>query len=96
MEALHTAINGVSQELPREAFTSLLAEAGIAYGAINSVAALAGHSGLNRIRVSTTKGTEITMAAPPIRKSIDAGHGLSSPPKLGQHTESVFGEFGDL
>ena len=58
--------------------------------------ALAEHSGLNRIRASTSKGTEVTMAAPPIRKSIDAGHGLSSPPKLGQHTESVFGEFGDL
>lgn len=96
VEALHAAINCVSQELPREAFTGLLVEAGIAYGAINSVAALAEHSGLNRIRASTSKGTEVTMAAPPIRKSIDAGHGLSSPPKLGQHTESVFDEFGDL
>ena len=94
VEALHDIIGSVSSALSRKAFTTRLANADIAYGSINSVAALAGHAGLNRVRVATTKGTEVTMAAPPIIRSIDTDNSLPPPPKLGQHTKSVLGEFG--
>ena len=94
VEALHDIIGSISRALSRESFTARLANADIAYGSINSVAALAEHAGLNRVSVATTKGTEVTMAAPPIHRSIDANDSLPPPPKLGQHTRSVFGEFG--
>ncbi len=94
MDALHKIIGGVTEGLSRDEFIQALSEAGIAYGAVNSVAALAEHPGLNRVRVATTKGTEVTMAAPPIRRSINASESLPPPPTLGQHTERVFDEFG--
>lgn len=93
VEALHDIIASVSASLSRQAFTGLLAEADIAYGSINSVSALADHAGLDRVRVKTTKGTEVTMAAPPINRSIDSKEVLPAPPKLGQNTASIFEEF---
>jgi len=96
VDALHDIIGGVAGTLSRVEFTELLAEADIAYGSVNSVAALSEHSGLSRVRVETSVGTEVTMAAPPIHRSIDANVGLPPPPKLGQHTESVFSEFSSV
>ncbi|MEM8579620.1 MAG: CaiB/BaiF CoA-transferase family protein [Pseudomonadota bacterium] len=94
VDALHAIIGGVAEGMSRDTFIGHLADADIAYGAVNSVAALADHPGLNRVRVATTKGSEVTMAAPPIHRSIDADDSLPPPPTLGQHTEGVFDEFG--
>lgn len=94
VEALHGIIGSVSRALSRKEFTTRLANADIAYGSINSVAALADHAGLNRVRVATTKGTEVSIAAPPIIRSIDTDNSLPPPPKLGQHTKDVSVEFG--
>ena len=94
IEALHETINNTSNKLSVSEFTNLLKEADIAYGSVNSVSALSDHIGLNLVNVKTTKGDEVTMAAPPINRTIDTVKSLPSPPKLGEHTSKVFKEFG--
>ncbi|MEM8843313.1 MAG: CaiB/BaiF CoA-transferase family protein [Pseudomonadota bacterium] len=95
MSALHQIIGRATAALSRAEFTALLSQADIAYGSINSVAQLAEHPGLNRVKVATTRGSEVTMAASPIRRSIDADAKRPAPPTIGQHTDSIFAEFGD-
>ena len=94
IEALHETINNTSNQLSVSEFTNLLKEADIAYGSVNSVSALSDHIGLNLVNVKTTKGDDVTMAAPPINRTIDTVKSLPSPPKLGEHTSKVFKEFG--
>ena len=93
VEALHKTINNTSNQLSASEFTSLLTEADIAFGSVNSISALSNHIGLNLINVKTTKGDEVTMAAPPINRTIDTSKSLPSPPKLGEHTAKIFKEF---
>ena len=93
VETLHKTINNTSNQLSVSEFTTLLTEADIAFGSVNSVSALSDHIGLNLINVKTTKGDEVTMAAPPINRTIDTNTGLASPPKLGEHTAKIFKEF---
>ena len=93
VEALHKVINGTSNHLSVSEFTGLLTEADIAFGSVNSVSALSNHIGLNLVNVKTTKGDEVTMAAPPINRTIDTKESLPSPPKLGEHTATIFKEF---
>lgn len=93
VDALHSIIGKVAEAYSRAAFTARLAEADIAYGSVNSVAQLAAHPGLQRIRVTTTNGSEVTMAAPAIRRTVDARDHLPPPPRLGEHTERVVKEF---
>lgn len=93
VKALHKIINGTSSVLSENEFTGLLKKADIAFGSVNSVAALSNHVGLNRVTVETSKGDEIQIAAPPITRTIDTRNGLPPPPKLGEHTTKVFKEF---
>lgn len=93
VDALHSIIGKVAEAYSRAAFTARLTEAGIAYGSVNSVAQLAAHPGLRRIRVTTTNGSEVTMAAPAIRRTVDARDHLPPPPRLGEHTERIIEEF---
>jgi itaconate CoA-transferase len=85
--------NSTSNQLSVSEFTNLLTKADIAFGSVNSVSALSNHVGLNLVNVKTTKGDEVTMAAPPINRTIDKNEGLPSPPKLGEHTAKIFKEF---
>jgi crotonobetainyl-CoA:carnitine CoA-transferase CaiB-like acyl-CoA transferase len=94
VKALHKIINSTSSVLSVNEFTSLLKKADIAFGSVNSVAALANHVGLNLVKVETSKGDEVQIAAPPINRTIDTRNGLPPPPKLGEHTTKVFKEFG--
>ena len=50
--------------------------------------------GLNLVKVETSNGDEVQVAAPPINRTIDTRNGLLPPPKLGEHTTKVFKEFG--
>ena len=93
VDALHSIIGKVAKAYSRAAFTARLAEVDIAYGSVNSVAQLATHPGLHRIRVTTTNGSEVTMAAPAIRRTVDARDHLPPPPRLGEHTERIIEEF---
>jgi crotonobetainyl-CoA:carnitine CoA-transferase CaiB-like acyl-CoA transferase len=45
------------------------------------------------INVKTTKGDEVTMAAPPINRTVDTDKSLPPPPKLGEHTAKIVKEF---
>ena len=94
VETLHETINKTSNKLSVNEFTNLLTKADIAFGSVNSVDALSEHIGLNLVNVKTTKGDEITMAAPPINRTIDKDKTLPSPPKLGEHTAQILKEFG--
>ena len=93
VKALHKIINSTSSVLSENEFTGLLKKADIAFGSVNSVAALSNHVGLNRVKVETSKGDEIQIVAPPITRTIDTRNGLPPPPKLGEHTTKVFKEF---
>jgi crotonobetainyl-CoA:carnitine CoA-transferase CaiB-like acyl-CoA transferase len=50
--------------------------------------------GLNLVKVETSKGDDVQIAAPPIIRTIDTRNDLPPPPKLGEHTKKVFTEFG--
>ena len=94
VEKLHQIINKRSGSLSAKEFTCLLTEADIAFGLINSVDALSKHAGLNLVNVKTTKGDDLTMAAPPINRTIKSLKNSKPPPKLGEHTSKIFSEFG--
>jgi itaconate CoA-transferase len=94
VEKLHQIINKRSGSLSAKEFTCLLTEADIAFGLINSVDALSKHAGLNLVNVKTTKGDDLTMAAPPINRTIKSLNNSKPPPKLGEHTSKIFLEFG--
>ena len=94
VEKLHQIINKTSTSLTVKEFTNLLTEAGIAFGSINSVDALSKHAGLSRVGVKNTNGEDLTMAAPPIKRTINSFKKSNSPPKLGEHTSKIFKEFG--
>ena len=94
VEKLHQIINKTSTSLTVKEFTNLLNEADIAFGSINSVDALSKHAGLSRVGVKNTNGEDLTMAAPPIKRTINSFKKSNSPPKLGEHTSKIFKEFG--
>jgi len=94
VEKLHQIINKRAGSLSAKEFTCLLTEADIAFGLINSVDALSKHAGLNLVNVKTTKGDDLTMAAPPINRTIKSLKNSKPPPKLGEHTSKIFSEFG--
>ena len=94
VEKLHQIINKTSTSLTVKEFTNLLTEADIAFGSINSVDALSKHAGLSLVGVKNTKGEDLTMAAPPIKRTINSFKKSNSPPKLGEHTLKIFKEFG--
>ena len=94
VKALHKIINSTSSLLSVNEFTGLLKKADIAYGSVNSIDALANHVGLNLVKVETSKGDDVQIAAPPIIRTIDTRNDLPPPPKLGEHTTKVFKEFG--
>ena len=96
VEDLHDIIGNVAAGLSRDEFTGLLTGADIAFGSVNSVARLSEHPGLRRARVMAKNGTEVTMVAPPIIRSIDKKEVLSAPPALGQHTASIMEEFASV
>ena len=94
VDDLHQVISRVTKCLSREELIEQLRLADIAFGSVNSVAQLSTHSALQRVTVKTSNGKTVTMAAPPIRRSIDHDEELPAPPRLGQHTEAVLAEIG--
>ncbi len=77
---------------PRAELEARLREAGIAYGAVNSTAALLAHRQLRTWPVATPSG-EAVLIAPPVRSEYDAGR-FRAVPSLGQHSEALRAEFG--
>jgi crotonobetainyl-CoA:carnitine CoA-transferase CaiB-like acyl-CoA transferase len=74
-----------------EALAERLLAAGIAYGRINDVAALARHPQLRLAPIETEAGTIEVIAPPAINRESELG--LRPVPRLGEHTEAVRREF---
>jgi len=93
-QELDSIINAVFVKHSRAAMESTLREAGIAYGAVNSVASVTKHPQLQRRRVTLASGEQLDLVAPPYRlsgESIDCEYGRV--PKLGEHSDRIRAEF---
>jgi crotonobetainyl-CoA:carnitine CoA-transferase CaiB-like acyl-CoA transferase len=71
----------------------LLAQADIAYGAVNDVAALSEHPQLDRATIASSAG-EIRLPAPPIRRS-GGNPGLGPSPAFDADGAAIRAEFGE-
>ncbi|GMG80836.1 CaiB/BaiF CoA-transferase family protein [Paralimibaculum aggregatum] len=92
--ALEAMISAVTKGLTREEFRARLAEAGIAFGGVNSVAELGRHPALRRREVATDGGERVAIPAPPIRwLDAEAGEPLAAAPAIGQHGAALRAEF---
>lgn len=93
-QELDSIINAVFSKHSRLAMESILREAGIAYGAVNSVERFAEHPHLQRRRVTLTNGEQLELVAPPYRlHSEPADSEYGRVPKLGEHSGQIRTEF---
>ncbi len=81
------------RSMPRTAIVAALLDAQIAFGTVNDVAGLSAHPQLRRVRIDGDHGP-IQMPAHPLRASNWPTYG--SIPELGQHTDGIRIEFGDV
>ena len=88
-DALDREILSVTTTLSLSAFRRRLGDASIAFGSVNSVAALAGHDALRRHSVRTSGGAVVEIPAPPVRWNDPADGPLAGAPALGRHGEAV-------
>ncbi len=93
-EALEQLITSVTLTLTQDEFKAGLAEAGIAFGGVNSVADLGEHPALRRREVGTDNGETVSIPATPIRW-MDAKQQVAErrAPATGADTERVRQEF---
>ena len=89
--ALDAAVAAVFATLDRDEAQARLRRAGIAFGALNSVADLSAHSQLRRITTDTPTGP-VTGVAPPVRRR-GAEFQPRPIPAIGQHTDALRKEF---
>ncbi len=88
-DALDREILSVTTTLSLSAFRRRLRDASIAFGSVNSVAAVSGHDALRRHSARNRNGEIVKIPAPPVRWSDPAAGETGSAPALGQHTEAV-------
>ena len=91
--AMNDAINGVFGTLSRDRVKDKLTAAGIAFGAINSVADVLEHPALRQVPVETPVGT-IDVVAPPAQ-FVGADMSFGPVPSLGQHSDAIRAEFSE-
>jgi itaconate CoA-transferase len=89
--ALDDEIHRVFAALDRVALILRLDRAKIAFGAVNSVADLAGHPQLRRVAVTTPSGA-LDLVAPPVSIAGELPR-LRPVPALGEHTEAIRREY---
>ncbi|MCW5773287.1 MAG: CoA transferase [Rhodospirillaceae bacterium] len=89
--ALEDAIHAVFRRLSRDEAIARLRLAGIAYGALNSVADLAAHPQLRRTAQPTERGL-LSLVASPIRTG-DAPGAFAPVPALDEHGDALRREF---
>lgn len=93
-EELEQMITSVTRTIEQNEFKARLSEAGIAFGAVNSVAELGQHPALRRREVGTDNGTTVSIPAAPIRwlnTHDETEH--SHAPATGADTDRVRQEF---
>lgn len=77
---------------PTDALCARLAEAGIAFGRVNDVAAFSAHPQLRRVSVDTPNGPVAMPAPPPIRDG-ERAPSLGPVPRIGEHSAMIREEF---
>ena len=92
--ALNREIDAVFGALSRGELVERLFDAKFDFGAVNSVADLSVHQQLRRTSVGTPSGP-VTAVAPPVQRA-DGDAPLRPVPALGQHSEHIRREFGDV
>lgn len=96
-QILEELISSVTLNMTQDEFKAGLAEAGIAFGAVNSVADLGKHPALRRRDVITDKGERISIPSTPIRwLETEVDFDGRSAPTIGENTERVRQEFKTL
>jgi crotonobetainyl-CoA:carnitine CoA-transferase CaiB-like acyl-CoA transferase len=90
-EGVNAVIDRVFGGLTREQVKEKLKAAGIAFGAINSVADVLAHPALRRVPVETPVGTIETVAPPASFTGMD--NTFRPVPRLGEHSEAIRAEF---
>lgn len=78
-------------EFDLKALEAALDEAGIAFGAVNSVQQLSAHPQVRRWPMKVN-GHEVAFVAPPLQTPFDDGH-FRDVPEIGQHTDQIRAEF---
>ncbi|MEM7215318.1 MAG: CaiB/BaiF CoA-transferase family protein [Pseudomonadota bacterium] len=91
--ALDESILEATTAMSSVEFREKLAEAGIAYGAVNSVDDLSDHKALRRREAETSTGETLTIPAPPVRWALSPRKPAGPAPKIGEHTDAVRKEF---
>jgi len=92
-KALDVYIDSVFGSASRRALEARLSEAGIAYGAVNSVESFIEHPQLRRRPVSLPDGQEAELVAPAIRSSNETRVRFRPVPAFGEHTQAIRAEF---
>ncbi len=89
--ALNAAIDEVFGALTRDELAERLKSAGIAFGAVNSVADFSSHPQLRRFAVESPAGP-VDLVAPPVRVG-DTTPEVAAIPAIGAHTDAIRAEF---
>ena len=88
---LDEKIKSVLSKISRDEVKKLLNNAKIAFGAVNTIEDVSNHPALRLIKTRTVQG-EINVMAPPAQLIEDEDKVLAVP-SIGQHTDSIRGEF---
>lgn len=89
-----TMVAAYFRDRTRAELETLLRAAGIAYGAVNSVATFAKHPQLRRAEVTLEDGQQAELVAPPVRHSFEPEVPvLGRVPKVGEHSAAIRAEF---
>lgn len=81
---LECEMSKIISQIDRDKFRNLLAEANIAYGAVNSVEELAEHPALRTKIIRNSKGNELSVPASPVIWPEKEANEISIAPKLGK------------
>ncbi|MGB0845446.1 MAG: CaiB/BaiF CoA transferase family protein [Thiolinea sp.] len=93
-EAMDSEINAVVSTLTASEFRDRLRDAGIAYGALNSVAEFSDHPALRRRKITTPDGETVSLPAPPIIWAQEKTRESQPIPATGEHSKAIRQEFG--
>ena len=95
-KALDHIIEAVFSQKTRAELETILKNAAIAYGAVNSVESFAKHPQLRRKAVTLQDGSNVDIIDSPIKHSATADQtSFGTVPSLGQHSEAIRKEFAE-
>jgi len=93
-EAMEAAVSARTKAMTAEEFRRRLADAAIAYGAVNDVSGLARHAALRRREVTGSGGRALDIPAAPVIWADHDRPDLAGAPAVGQDSARIRAEFG--